>query len=115
MGLKWDVLFFWAVHLDNTVLNVALECRVYQGLEWARDRSIEWLGDCVVDKLNVVFIVVSELSEVLPRHFPRRHQLDRFLLLPDGVVGSPGTLHTHTHTLSQTLLSVLFLFLRPFL
>lgn len=31
------------------------------------------------------------VKEVLSNHVPRCHLLDRLLLLPDGVVGSPGT------------------------
>lgn len=43
-----------------------------------------------------LFNVCSDLSEVLPHHFPWLHLLDCFLLLPDGVVGSPGIRHTQT-------------------
>lgn len=38
--------------------------------------------------------LISVIKEVLSHHVPGRHLLDRLLLLPDGLVGSPGRQHT---------------------
>lgn len=37
-----------------------------------------------------LILALSVFKEVLPRHLPGCHLLDRVFLLPDGVVGSPG-------------------------
>lgn len=45
---------------------------------------------CDIHKLLSLILALSVFKEVLPRHLPGCHLLDRVLLLPDGVVGSPG-------------------------
>lgn len=51
---------------------------------------IDWSGQLNHFCFYCLFVFLSDFRKVLPHHFPWRHFLDCFLLLPDGLVGSPG-------------------------
>lgn len=48
-------------------------------------------------------LLPAVIEEVLSNHVPGCHLLDRLLLLPDGVVGSPGVLTPQDHNFSCTV------------
>lgn len=48
------------------------------------------------------FFCLEVVKEVLPCHLPGCHRLDCRLLLPNGVVGSPGTQLSKTWTSDTT-------------
>lgn len=74
-------------------------CSVHEEQIETKDSSI-WTSV----KLNWLFTIgfpcLSVIKEVLPHHLPGCHRLDCCLLVPNGVVGSPG------RTISQDIVKI---------